>query len=119
MKNKGGHPLNFSKKLTPPPPANLSPPAQMPSSIEFKVLVWDEMETYTITYEQFCDRVLDIPSSLCKKEGAPWDMFNRVRSLAVVRPFVTNGRVSEQNINMLLRGLCRIANYQRKEENVK
>jgi hypothetical protein len=90
----------------------------MPSSMEFKVLVWDEIETYTITYEQFCDRVLDVPSSICKKEGAPWDLFNRVRSLAVVRPLVTNAPLGEKGIDILLLGLCRLANYQRKEETV-
>ena len=84
--------------------------------MEFKVLVWNEMKTYTMTYEQFCDRVLDVPSSLCKKEGAPWDLFNRVRSLAAVRPLVTNGSLGEKGIDILLLGLCRLANYQRKEE---
>ena len=88
----------------------------MPASITFKVLVWDEMKTVTMSYAEFCDRVLDIPSSICPESGAPWELFNRVRSLAVVRPFVTNGGFSVRSIDDVLRSLCRLANYQRQEE---
>jgi len=89
----------------------------MPASITFTVLVWKEMVTFTMSYAAFCERVLDIPSSICPEAGSPpWDLFNRVRSLAMVRPFVTDAPLDDQDINRLLRDLCRLANYQRQEE---